>query len=83
MARAKDLLKWLLLAYLFRPGIIITTEACNEYRRGASHFPEGLKDDVLAAMKLLGEIKWSTSLAMLIILFWFLSDPEPEFLCQA
>ncbi len=37
------------------PGFIITTEACNAYRHEGRHFPKGLKEGILNAMKQLGE----------------------------
>lgn len=33
------------------PGFIITTTACNEYRKAGRHWPEGLRDNVKASMK--------------------------------
>jgi pyruvate,orthophosphate dikinase len=33
------------------PGFTITTEACNAYLEGGNNFPEGLWDQVLAALK--------------------------------
>lgn len=35
------------------PGFILSTVACNEYRRNNKHLPEGLEDKVNAAMHLL------------------------------
>jgi pyruvate,orthophosphate dikinase len=33
------------------PGFTITTEACNEYYRDGKHFPKGMWDQVLAALR--------------------------------
>jgi pyruvate,orthophosphate dikinase len=35
------------------PGFIITTEACNEYRRHNKKFPKGLEENVIDALKIL------------------------------
>lgn len=35
------------------PGFIISTEACNDYRRNERQFPDGLEDKINKAMKLL------------------------------
>lgn len=35
------------------PGLIITTEACNAYRRNDKGFPKGMKEEVRAAMQVL------------------------------
>lgn len=37
------------------PGFIITTEACNAYRHEGRHFPDGLKEGIILAMKQLDE----------------------------
>lgn len=37
------------------PGFIITTEACNDYRRSERSLPEGLEEEVNYAMKILEE----------------------------
>lgn len=37
------------------PGFIITTEACNDYRHNARHFPDGLKEGIEGAVKQLSD----------------------------
>lgn len=49
--KGKGLAEMASLGMPIPPGFIITTDACNEYRRHKRHFPEGLEEAIYEAMK--------------------------------
>src|SRR5688572_28572577 len=44
--KGKGLAEMSSMGMLIPPGFIITTEACNEYRRNERHFPERLESEI-------------------------------------
>lgn len=49
--KGKGLAEMASLGMPIPPGFIITTEACNEYRRLERHLPDGLEEEIQNAMK--------------------------------
>lgn len=53
--KGKGLAEMSALGMPIPPGFIITTEACNEYRRNSRNFPAGLEEDINRAIKVLND----------------------------
>ena len=59
------------------PGLTITTETCMDYINNGNKMPEGLMDEVKAALK----VKPVKNLVTFIIHFLYLFVPVQEFQC--
>ena len=62
------------------PGFVITTKTCLEYFDNGYRLPEGLIDQVQAAMAEV-EKPWVWASATLTTLYWFLSAAVHRFRC--
>lgn len=52
-SKAKNLAEMASIGIPVPPGVIVTTEACNEYRHNHRRFPNGLEDDIRSAVNAL------------------------------